>query len=111
MKTLMFAACIILSASAFAQTDTTSFVVKQGDPAVQATPDDIQQMNLKDMTKVMINDMPEDVKSAIGNARYKGTQTYYKHKNKDEYAVEVKEGEVTSYHFYDKNGKPLNQRN
>jgi len=110
MKKLLFILCLALSATAYAQEDTAAVVVKQGDPEVRQTPEQLQESNLKDMTKITTAQLPEAVRKVVSNAHYRGTQTYYKRKDKDEYAIEVKEGEVSSFHFYNKNGQPINKQ-
>jgi len=110
MKKLLFAVCLVLSVAAYAQEDTAAVVVKQGDPDIRQTSDQLQESNLKDMAKITSAQLPEPVKAAIKNAHLRGTQTYYKHKEKDEYAVETKLGEVSSFLFYDKNGQSLNRQ-
>ena len=110
MKHLILVACLALSAAAYAQEDTATVVVKQGDPDIRQTPEQMQQSNLRDMKKITTAQLPDPVKAAVNNAHYRGATTYYKHKDKDEYVVEVKAGEVSSFYFYDKNGQPKNKQ-
>jgi hypothetical protein len=111
MKALIiYAVCIVLTATAAHAQDTTSVPVKQGDPEVRQSPEQLQQANLEDMIRITGDELPDKVKAAVNGAEFRGAKTYYKHKQKDEYAVEVKDGEVSSFHFFDKNGQPRNKQ-
>lgn len=110
MKTLLIiGAAIALSITTYAQ-DTTSVPIKQGDPEIRQTPEQTQQAMLKDMVKISGGEVPEKVQAAVRGAEYKGAKTFYKHKHKDEYAVEIKDGEISGFHFFDKNGQPRNNQ-
>ena len=65
---------------------------------------------LKDMTRITGDELPEKVKAAVNSAEFRGAKTYYKHKKKEEYAVEVRDGEISSFHFFDRNGQPRNKQ-
>ena len=108
-KIILTVAAMAASCLAFAQ-DTTSVPVKEGDPALQQSPSEMEQTMLQDMVRIPQRQVPEEVKKAVQGNDFKGIKTFFKHKNKDEYAVEVTVGEVSSMHFFDKDGKPLNQR-
>lgn len=110
MKTILAIFAIAFCATAYAQEDTATVVVKQGDPDIRQTPEQMQQHMLKGMAKITSEQVPEPVKTAVSSADYRGTKTYYKKKKKDEYAVEIKDGEISSFHFFDKNGQPLNKQ-
>ena len=90
--------------------DTTRTPIPQGDPELKQAPDQLNQSMLQDMVKISSTQLPEDVKAAIAGDEFKGSKTYYKHKKRKEYGVEVRDGEVSSFHFFDKDGKPLNKR-
>jgi hypothetical protein len=105
LTVLAMAACCL----AFAQ-DTTSVPINEGDPALQQSPGQLQESMLQDMVRIPQRQVPEEVKKAVQGNDFKGIKTYFKHRNKDEYAVEVTVGEVSSLHFFDKDGKPINQR-
>lgn len=106
----VFAFAMLLTGMATFAQDTTSVVMKQGDP-VPLSPEKTQEVMLKDMVRIGSEQVPESVRRAISDAAFRGDKTFYKHKEKDEYAVEIKEGEVTKFHFFDKDGRPLsNQR-
>ncbi len=106
MKTIWLCAAITMGTFTLAAAqDTTSAPIREGDPAVRQTPDQLQQSMLKDMVKITSAQLPEGVKEASSGDDFQGSKTYYKHRNKDEYAVEVKNGEVSSFHFFDKEGK------
>lgn len=107
---LVFAAATALTICGARAQDTTSVPVKQGDPEVRQSPEQLQQAMLQDMVKISSDDLPEKVKGAINSAAFRGSKTYYKHKEKAEYAVEVKDGEISSFHFYNKDGMPRNKQ-
>lgn len=112
MKTLnvflLVLACMYMKAQA---QDSTSAPINQGDPAMRQSSQVVQENMLKDMVKIPSAQLPESVKKAVESDEFKGSKTYYKHKTKDEYCVEIRDGEVSSYHLYDKDGNPLNKRN
>ena len=101
-------AIMSLSSLAIAQ-DTTRLPV-EGDPALRGSPRDLQQSMLQDMVRIPQRQVPDPVRKATQGNDFKGIKTYFKHRDKDEYAVEVTVGEVSSLHFFDKDGKPINQR-
>ncbi|HTE30195.1 MAG TPA: hypothetical protein VK666_07460 [Chryseolinea sp.] len=90
--------------------DSTRTPVIQDDPPVKQSPQDIKRSSLQDMVTISSTKLPEAIKKAVEGAEFKGSKTYYKHKKKDEYAVEVRDGEVSSLHFFDKDGKSINKR-
>lgn len=100
---------MLFAAAATAQ-DTTATVVKQGDPVIQQTPEEMQRSMLQGMVKITSKQLPEGIKEALNSSDLKGEKTYYKHKEKDEYAVEVRNGEISSVHLFDKLGRPLNRQ-
>jgi len=104
-KIILTVAGLGASYLAFAQ-DTTKVPV-EGDTAVHQSPNESM---LQDMVWIPQRQVPEEVMKAVQGNDFKGIKSYFKHKNKDEYAVEVTVGEVSSMHFFDKDGKPLNQR-
>lgn len=108
-KIILTTAALALSCLAFAQ-DTTNVPVKEGDPAVDQSSREMEQSMLQDMVRVPQRQVPDEVKKAVQGNDFKGIKTYFKHRSKDEYAVEVTVGEVSSFHFFDENGKPINQR-
>lgn len=91
--------------------DTTSVPIKQDDPELRQSSQQLQQNNLKDMVKIDVRDVPAELKKALQRQEYKGdSKTYYKHKERDEYGVEIQAGEVTHFYLFDKNGKPVNKQ-
>ena len=108
-KIILTIAALAVSCLAFAQ-DTTRVPVVEGDPAVRQSSREIEQTMLQDMVRIPQRQVPEEVRKAVQGNDFKGIKTYFKHRNKDEYAVEVTVGEVSSLHFFDKNGKGINQR-
>jgi hypothetical protein len=108
-KIILIVFAMSASCLAFGQ-DTTSVPVKEGDPALNQSPSQIEQSMLQDMVRIPQRQVPEEVKKAVQGNDFKGIKTFFKHRNKEEYAVEVTVGEVSSMHFFDKDGKPLNQR-
>ena len=113
MKTIFLSVSILLSSImlSYAQ-DTTNVPIRQGDPQPRQSSTEILQNNLKDMVKIDVGEVPEALKNVLQRQEYKGDKiTYYKHKKRDEYAVEVQAGEVTRFYLFDKNGKPIHQQN
>ena len=110
-RILLITAGLAISCVAFGQQDTTNApVVIEGDPAVRQSSREIEQTMLQDMVRIPQRQVPEEVRKAVQGNDFKGVKTYFKHRSKDEYAVEVTVGEVSSLHFFDKNGKSINQR-
>lgn len=92
--------------------DTTNVPIRQGDPQPRQSPMEIHQNNLKDMVKIDVREVPVALKNVLQRQEYRGdTKTYYKHKERDQYTVEVQAGEVTQFYLFDKNGKPIHQPN
>jgi hypothetical protein len=112
MKTLSVSLIVLASVCLKAQAqDSTNAPVNQGDPSSRQTSEAVQENMLKDMVKIPVSQLPESVRKVVESDEFKGSKTYYKHKTKDEYCVEVRDGEVSSFHLYDKDGNPINRRN
>ena len=107
---LISAATLALTITAACAQDTARTTVRQGDPELRQSSEEIQRNTLEGMTKISASDLPEKVKAAINTADFKGGKAFYQNKKKDEFVVEVKDGEITSYHFFDKNGQPRNKQ-
>ena len=90
--------------------DTTKTPIPQDDPVMKQSSEELQRNLLKDMVKITSIQLPEGVKKALESNELKGAKVFYKHKAKDEYAVEVREGEVSTFKFFDKDGNPINDR-
>src|SRR5689334_5329512 len=102
MRMLLFcAAAVALSITAASAQDTARTTVTQGDPQLRQSSEELQRNTLEGMTRITAADLPEKVKAAINSADFKGTKTYYQNKKKDEFVVETKDGEISSYHFFD----------
>ena len=111
MKTLVISLIVSASVCLIAQAqDSTNAPANQGDPSSRQSSETVQENILKDMVKIPSSQLPESVKKAVESDKFKGSKTYYKHKTKDEYCVEVRDGEVSSFHLYDKDGNPINKR-
>jgi hypothetical protein len=110
VKILLTTAALAVSCLAFGQQDTTRVPVIEGDPAVRQSSREIEQTMLQDMVRIPQRQVPEEIRKAVQGNDFKGIKTYFKHRSKDEYVVEVTVGEVSSLHFFDKNGRPINQR-
>lgn len=112
MKAL-FSICILFASITLTTAqDTTSVPIRQGDPVLRQSSDEIQRTNLIDMVEISAEEMPARLKTELQKKEYRGEkQTYYKHKQKDEYAVEVQSGEVTYFYLFDKNGKSIHKQN
>jgi len=108
-KIILGIAALAMSGLVAAQ-DTTRTPVIEGDPAVRQSPHEIQRSMLQDMVKIPQRQLPQPIRDVIQSDSYRGTKTFYMHRTKEEYAVEVTAGEVISVHLFDKNGKPINRR-
>jgi hypothetical protein len=107
--------CLMLSV-AFAQEssdlDTAKNPVRQGDPAVRQSPEQIQENELRDMVKISESEIPESMLNALKGEDYKGeSKTFYRSKNGEDYAVEIKDGNITQTYRFNKQGKPINDKN
>ncbi|MBA4055453.1 MAG: hypothetical protein C0490_12130 [Marivirga sp.] len=113
MKTIFLAISIRFASNMLTNAqDTTSVPIKQDDPELRQSAEEIRQNNLKDMVKIDVREVPAELKKVMQRQEYKGdTKTYYKHKERDEYAVEIQSGEVTHFYLFDKNGRPINKQN
>ena len=105
--------CTLFSA-AYAQDsslDTVQNPVRQGDPAVTQSPEQIRENGLRDMVKISEDEIPASMINALKGSDYKGeSKTFYRSKNGDKYAVEIKDGNTTHTYRFDKQGKPINER-
>jgi len=91
--------------------DTAQNPIRQGDPAVRQTPDQIQDNELRDMVKISENEIPESMQNALKGSDYKGeSKTFYRNKAGDSYVVEIKDGNTTHTYRFDKKGKPINDK-
>jgi ribosomal protein L21E len=107
--------CLFMSA-AFAQEssdlDTTKHPVRQGDPAVRQSPEQIQENTLRDMVEISESEIPSDMQNALKGKDYQGeSKTFYKSKDGESYAVEIKDGNITQTYRFNKQGKVINDRN
>ena len=113
-KIILAGALCILASAGFAQQpelDTAQNPVRQGDPTVTQTPEQVQDNSLRDMVKISDSEIPESLQNALKGSDYKGeSKTFYKSKSGDEYAVEIKDGNITQIYRFDKQGKPINKR-
>src|SRR5690349_16238327 len=102
MKNLLTcAAAAVLTITIACAQDTARTSVQQGDPQLRQSSEEMQRNMLEGMTRISASDLPEKVKAAINHANYQGAKTYYCNKKKDEFAVEIKDGEISSFHFFD----------
>jgi hypothetical protein len=103
--------CLMLS-SAYAQEsdlDTAQNPVRQGDPAVRQSPEEVKDNGLKDMTEINESEIPSNLQNALKGNDYKGeSKRFYKSKDGESYAVEIRDGNITQVYRFDKQGKPIN---
>ena len=113
-KLLITGAFSMLLAAAYAQEtvlDTAQNPVRQGDSAVTQSSDQVRENNLRDMVKISESEIPADMVNALKGTDYKGeSKTFYRSKKGDEYAVEMKDGNITHFYRFDKQGKPINDK-
>lgn len=107
------ALCMLLSA-AFAQEsdlDTAQNPIRQGDPAVRQSPEQVQDNSLRDMVKISEDEIPDSMQNALKGSDYKGeSKTFYRSKKGDAYVVEIKDGNITHTYRFDQKGKPINEK-
>ena len=104
----------MLLGAAYAQEavgDTAQNPVRQGDPAVTQSSDQVRDNGLRDMEKISEDQIPANMVNALKGSDYKGeSKTFYRSKKGDEYAVEIKDGNITHTYRFDKQGKPVNEK-
>jgi major membrane immunogen (membrane-anchored lipoprotein) len=114
MRIILAVAFCTLVTAGFAQQsdlDTAQNPVRQGDPAVTQSADQVRENGLRDMVKISESEIPESMQNALKGSDYKGeSKTFYKSKSGDSYAVEIKDGNITQIYRFDKQGKPVNDK-
>lgn len=117
-KSILIPVLLVLAAAVngFSQTpvpesDTATVVIQEGDPAIETLPRGLDY--IEDKKQITLEEVPDPVRESLeSDARYTGWQeaTIFHEQNKDEYLIEVsKDGKSTTYHF-DKDGKPILQK-
>lgn len=114
-KLILLGAFCALAAVGYAQetsdVDTAQNPVRQGDPSVRQSPDEIQDNGLRDMVKITEKDIPEEMENSMKGEGFTGdSKTFYRSEDGNEYAVEIKDGNTTQVYRFDKQGKPINDR-
>lgn len=108
---IIFTVLLMVAVLSAAAQDSTKTLGSEGDPALRESSEDLRQMNLRDMVKISAADLPDAVKKTLERPNYKGPEkTFYKHKSKEEYGVEIRDGEITQFFQFDKNGKLVTNR-
>ena len=118
MKTIKFiigcGLCLLMTA-AYAQEqnlDTAKNPVRQDDPAVTQSPEQMRENSLRDMIKISPSEIPADMQNALKGTDYKGeSKTFYRSKSGDSYLVEIQDGNITHTYRFDKKGKRINDNN
>jgi hypothetical protein len=113
-KTLLFLASVLFAGTTaiYAQSqDTTSTQdrsAKSKSSSASTRQQEQSQNYTKDMTKIQSSDIPADLRTTLQGAQYKGWEngTFYRSKNNDGYAVEIKNGNKSKTYRFDANGKP-----
>ena len=91
--------------------DTAQNPVRQGDPAVRQTPEEVRDIGLRDMEKISEDEIPASLENVLKGDDYKGeSKTFYKSKDGQSYAVEIKDGNITHVYRFDNQGKPINDK-
>ena len=90
--------------------DTAQNPVRQGDPAVRESPEELQDNGLRDMVKITEKEIPESMENALKGESSGESKTFYRSEDGDEYAVEIKDGNTTQVYRFDKQGNPINER-
>jgi hypothetical protein len=114
-RLFLFSLLCLLGSAAYAQEssdlDTTQSPVKQTDPAENQSPEEVRDNGLRDMVKISENEIPASLQNALKGNDYKGeSKTFYRSKDGDSYAVEIKDGNITQTYRFDKQGKPINDK-
>lgn len=113
-KIILASALSMVLSVGFAQQselDTAQNPVRQGDPAVTQSPEQVKDNSLRDMVKISETEIPESMQNALKGSDYRGeSKTFYKSKSGDSYAVEIKDGNITQIYRFDKQGKPINDK-
>jgi hypothetical protein len=113
-KFIIVGALSMLISAAYAQesvSDTAQNPVRQGDPAVTQSSDQVRDNGLRDMVKISADEIPANMVNALKGSDYRGeSKTFYRSKKGDEYAVEIKDGNITHTYRFDKQGKPINDK-
>lgn len=113
-KLILLGALCSLMSVAYAQEssdlDTAQNPVRQGDPAVRQSPEEVQDNGLRDMVKITEKEIPESMENALKGESSGESKTFYRSEDGDEYAVEIKDGNTTQVYRFDKQGKPINDR-
>ena len=115
MKLLMGCVLCWFMTTAYAQEqvlDTTQNPVREDDPAVRQSAEQVQENDLRDMVKISPNEIPADMQNALKGSDYKGkSKTFYRSKSGDSYLVEIQDGNITHTYRFDKKGKRINDNN
>lgn len=116
IKLILAGTLCMLWSTSFAQEssglDTANNPVRQGDPAVRQSPEQIQENTLRDMKEISESEIPESMQNALKGEDYAGeSKTFYKSKDGKSYAVEIKDGNITQTYRFTKQGKPINDKN
>lgn len=111
---LTTAFCVVMSigyAQQSSDLDTVQNPVRQGDPAVRQSPEQIQENTLRDMEEISESEIPKNMQNALKGEDYAGeSKTFYKSKDGKSYAVEIKDGNITQTYRFNKQGKPINEK-
>lgn len=110
---LSFIVVLVASAGVVAQIpvpdpDTIPNPVQEGDPAVRHMPPGLDYVD--DKQRITPGELPEPVKQTLeSSAQYADWQraSVFRDKDKEEYIVEFTEAEKTTSYRFDKEGKPI----
>ena len=62
------------------------------------------------MTVIQSSEVPASLRSTLGDSQYKGWEsnsTIYRSRNNDQFVVEMRDGNQTKIHRFDKEGKVI----
>lgn len=113
---LTFMLLLVAAAEGFSQTpipdpDTVGNPIQQGDPALETLPPGLDYVD--DKRRIKPEELPDPVRRTLeSNARYtkwKDAMIFHD-RNKDEYILEFTEAGETTSHRFDKEGKPVIQK-
>jgi hypothetical protein len=113
-KLIMVTVLCALMSAAYAQEsdlDTAQNPIRQGDPPIRQSSEEIRDNSLRDMVKISEDEIPDSMINALKGADYRGeSKTFYRSKDGDSYLVEIKDGNITHTYRFDKQGKPINDK-
>lgn len=109
---LAFATAGSMAQAPVPDTDTTSTPIREGDPTLETLPRGLDYV--EDKKRITPEELPDAVKQTLESGtrygKWKEEATIFHDRNQDEYIVEVDIAGKTSTYRFDKEGKPIVQK-